>query len=155
MHTRLLGVGLAIAICTATLAGDQPEERKAGKPKEVSVVFTVSNSLDGPLEVYLAYQIKKNQPITEILVGTVPAQKTGKFHERVVYNGLVGPNGKDGAIRIFVPNTEDPLAQYSFFVDNEITQHNAKGNRVNSKTEQIDIALLPDFSVTSVNPKHR
>jgi hypothetical protein len=159
MLARLASFALTIVVCLGVLVENRAEERKAGKPQEVSILFTVSNSLGYDLDVELNYQIKKTGPLTNVKVGKVPAGTTKKFHERVVYNGLIGPNGKDGNISIFKSGVdEQELAAYNFYVDNTQASHNAKGNQVNSLTEQIDIALLesPDFFyVISVNPKHK
>lgn len=157
---RMFSFILTLSIGASLFSQNVVEDRKSnpGKPKEVSVVFTVSNSTSSPVEVVLNYQAKKNKPVTDIQVGTVPAQSSRRFNERVVYNGLTGPNGKNGAIRIYRVNEESPLAQYSFYVENVLNSHNPKGNQVNSLTEQIDIALLdfPEFHyVISVNPKHK
>lgn len=160
MSARFLCFLFAVGISLPAICGEDDGKAKPGKPKEVSVTYTFSNSSGGPLELWLTYQQKKNLPVEEHLVATVPSGTSKKGKERVVYNGLVGPAGKDGGFRVFQPNAQTPLAEKLFFVDPVGTGHNPHGNLLNPKTEQIDISVLPGDGgfpqvFISINPEHK
>lgn len=145
---------LALLIGGVTFA---EEERKLGAPKVAKVIWTFSNSSSGTLELYLTYQQKKNRNVEEHFCASIAPGTSRKAKEVVIYNGLVGPAGKDGGFRIFQPGASAPIAEKLFFVSAGIG-HNPKGNLINPDKEQIDIAALedPDLRIViSINPLHK
>lgn len=159
MRARYLCFLLALGVALPVIRGEEKGAIKPGKPRVAKVDFTFSNSSGSTLELYLTYQQKKDRPVEEHLVASVPTGTTRKGREVVIYNGLVGPGGKDGGFRVFAPGGTTPLAEKLFFVAAG-SGHPPHGNLLNPNVEQIDISVLPgdggfpQFFI-SINPKHK